>query len=130
MLQVNKRVSDLVVTIMKDVVPYYIRDRKRKNDGRISSKAAAAAKRRAKEINLLVNTGRVSIQDPLTGYASIVSLSEDKVYSAVVGELSCECPQSTRHQDFCKHLEAASHFCPLTIAVRKVRFSSCCGVSP
>jgi hypothetical protein len=106
--RIHRRLSDLHVLILQDIIPHYVRDAMMKAVGRVTSVTHKRLNNRDEDVSaLLTHEGAITMTNSDIGAASVFSCSKKGVkYQVCLAEMSCTCYFALSKDAICKHLEA------------------------
>jgi hypothetical protein len=104
----HRRLSDLHLIILNQVIPHYLRDMMLKKAGRIVSTHQQVINRRQRNVKKLLDDDRAIIySDVDTGCASVLSEHKKNLrFLVCLAEMRCTCPFAVKRNAICKHLES------------------------
>jgi hypothetical protein len=104
----NRRMSDLHILILKEMMPHYAQQMSLKYARRIRSKHQERAAKRSQIVDLIrLTTDAMTWSDKAVGIAKVISqTTKGAVWTICLAELSCTCPWAEKDDVLCKHLEA------------------------
>jgi hypothetical protein len=105
--RIHRRLSDLVMIILEELIPFYVREQLMKRSLRYSDEADERHSARQSAVDLLCNDGSITWIDVAVGTAKVANTNRVNYY-VCLADMTCTCPYATQSRTavVCKHMEA------------------------
>jgi hypothetical protein len=106
--RLQRRISDMILLILQEVIPYYIQTTMLKYSGRVISLTQRRIRNRDDDVRQILQCpGAIRFIDKSIGHAVVLSMSrKDVAYQVVLAEMRCTCFFAEHNDAVCKHLES------------------------
>jgi hypothetical protein len=105
--RIHRRLSDLVMIILEELIPFYVREQLMKRSLRYTDDADERHSARQSAVDLLCKDGSITWIDVAVGTADVTNANRVN-YHVCLADMTCTCPYATQSRTavVCKHMEA------------------------